>query len=364
MKINYIIEDFSIFGGIERIVSQKASILASEYGHEVTIISVYKDNRPVRYNLDNKVNVIYLNVPMARKNKNPLIRTAYRIATLAKAAKELNKNIKKTSPDIIFFTTTLGALLLPFCSTKAKKIYESHLARNFTPYHKLFFLMEHKADMVVCLTKGDANNYDKVRNVTVIPNFIENNWQAVHDYSAKKAIAIGRLEYQKGFDILIDCWKNVAAKHPDWHLDIWGEGSLRNKLQNQINSLGIKDKITLCGTCNNMSEKYAEYSVHLMTSRYEGQGIVLMEAQAAGLPSVVFDYQYGAREIIKDGITGFVIEQGCANLFTTVVERVLSDVSLRTRQGYNARQNAKAFYTENIMDKWQKLIIDIIDNRK
>lgn len=364
MKINYIIEDFSIFGGIERIVSQKASILASEYGHEVTIISVYKDNRPVRYNLDNKVNVIYLNVPMARKNKNPLIRTAYRIATLAKAAKELNKNIKKTSPDIIFFTTTLGALLLPFCRTKAKKIYESHLARNFTPYHKLFFLMEHKTDMVVCLTKGDAKNYNRVKNVAVIPNFIENNWHEVHDYSVKKAIAIGRLEYQKGFDILINCWKNIAVKYPDWHLDIWGEGSLRNMLQNQINTLGLKDKITLCGTCNNMSEKYTEYSVHLMTSRYEGQGIVLMEAQASGLPSVVFDYQYGAREIIKDGITGFVIEQGNSNLFTMAVEKELADINLRTRQGYNARQNAKAFYTENIMDKWQKLIIDIIDNRK
>lgn len=138
MKIVYIVEDFAENGGVERIVSLKANELSTKYGHDVTIVSVYKDERPVLYSLDKSIGFVRLDVPFATKSHGRIATLASRVATLARAASRLNKAVKQLDPDIIFFTTTLGALLLPFCRTRAKKVYESHSARQFTPYHSLF----------------------------------------------------------------------------------------------------------------------------------------------------------------------------------------------------------------------------------
>ncbi len=361
MKINYVIEDFSVCGGIERIVSRKASILAASYGHDVTIISVYEDNRPVRYPLDESIKVMRLDVPWTEKTANPVLMTLRRVKTLIKAAKRLNKALKTTEPDIVFFTTTLGALLLPLCRTKAKTIFESHLARKFTPYNTFFKLTELKADAIVCLTSGDAKEYKTARRIEVIPNFIDKPKSYVKDYAVKRAVAVGRLEHQKGFDILINCWKAAVETHPGWHLDIYGEGPLRNGLQRQIDSFGLQETIKLRGTCADMTDKYAQYSLHLMTSRYEGQGIVLIEAQAAGLPSVVFNYEYGAADIVTDGVNGFLVPQGDTRTFTERLAEMMDSEAMRAQFGTKAKETAKAFFTENIMWKWQKLIQETLN---
>ena len=122
MQIVYIVEDFAEIGGVERIVSLKANELSTKYGHDVTIVSVYKDERPVLYSLDKSIGFVRLNVPFATKSHRRIATLASRLATLARAASRLNKAVKQLDPDIIFFTTTLGALLLPFCRTKAKRV--------------------------------------------------------------------------------------------------------------------------------------------------------------------------------------------------------------------------------------------------
>ena len=356
MKIIYIIEDFSSPGGAERIVSDKANILSTKYLHQVSIISVYQDNRPQAYKLDENVNLIHLNVPFAKKTNNPISRLISRLNTIFIAIRKLNKIIKQLNPDIIFFTTTLGAILLPFCSTKARKIYESHLARNFNPFNKLFFLTEQKAERIVCLTSGDAKEYKYAKRVDIIPNFIDEVNIHVKDYGVKKAIAVGRLEYQKGFDILIDCWKEISRQYPDWQLDIYGEGSCREELQQQIYSLELGDRVKLCGRNDNIIEVYPQYSLHLMTSLYEGQGIVLLEAQACGLPSVVFDYQYGAKDIVSNGYNGLLIEQGNRKLFIEAAIKMMSSEELREKYGKNALEIGKRYSKENIFNKWIKVI--------
>lgn len=355
-NIIYVIENIAIRGGAERIISDKANILSAQYEHKITIISIYEDCRPTSYPLNKDIDVVRLNVPMAVKNSNITTKILSRTATLLKAAKRLNKAIKSINPDIIFFTTTLSALLLPLCKTNARKIYESHSAKPFTPYNKLFLPMELCADCVLCLTEGDAKEYRHSRKVMVIPNFISHPEKIVNDYSVKKAIAVGRLEYEKGFDILIECWKNIAKKHPDWHLDIYGEGSLGRELQQQIYFLGLKDKVTLRGRCDNMMEKYTEYSLHLMPSRHEGLPMTLIEAQACGLPSVTFNFKFGASYIIKDYHNGIIVEQGNVNLFVNAITEIMDNEKMRMEQGRKALENSRRFYAENIMPEWQKLI--------
>ena len=356
MNIIYVIEDYSENGGVERIVSDKANTLSTRYNHNITLISVYRDNRKEQFKLDDGINLIHLDVPFAKRTNNSIIRLISRLYTIFIAILRLNKAIKGLHPEIIFFTTTLGAILLPFCHTKARKIYESHLARNFNPFNKFFFLTELRAERIVCLTSGDAKEYKYAKREDIIPNYIIDVKAHVEDYSVKKAIAVGRLEYQKGFDILIDCWKEIAKQYPDWQLDIYGEGSCREELQRQINSLQLVDKVKLCGRNNNIIDVYPQYSLHIMTSRYEGQGIVLLEAQACGLSSVVFDYQYGASDIVSNEYNGLIIEQGNRKLFIEAAMKMMSSKDLRKEYGTNAIAISKQYNRENIINKWLNII--------
>lgn len=359
MKIVYIVEDFSENGGVERIVSQKANILSCQYGHDVTIVSVYDDPRPMLYRLERSVGFVRLDVPFAAKGKGRLATLASRVACLARAVRRLNHTLAALNPDIIFFTTTLGALLLPWCRTRAKKVYESHSARQFTPYNCMLSLTELRSDAVVCLTEGDAMAFRKARRVEVIPNFIDAPQNFVADYSTKKAIAVGRLEPAKGFDILIGCWQEIASCHPDWHLDIYGIGSRHDDLQAQIDRLGLGDHVTLRGRSNCIMDVYPRYSLHVMSSRYEGQPMTLIEAQACGLPSVVTDFKFGAADIVADGRNGLVVEQGDSAALIDAVDRMMLSVSMRRDCGMNAVAEGRKFYKENIFGRWTEFIASL-----
>lgn len=355
----YIVEDFSENGGVERIVSEKANLLSCQYGHYVTIVSVYDDPRPILYGVDRSVRFVRLGVPFAAKGKGRIVTLASRLACLARAVYRLNRTVAKLNPDIVFFTTTLGALLLPWCRTRAKKVYESHLARRYTPFNSFFRLTERKADAVVCLTSGDAAEFKAARRVVVIPNFINPSNGYVADYSVRRAIAVGRLERQKGFDILIDCWRVIAERHPDWHLDIYGVGSQWEQLQEQIGRLGLGSYITLCGRSNDIMNVYPRYSLHIMPSRYEGQPMTLIEAQACGLPSVVADFEYGAADIVNNGYNGLIVEQGNSAALTDAIDRMVASEGLRMKYGKNAIEVGKRFYKDNIIGKWICLLKDI-----
>lgn len=356
MKIAYVIEDFSIKGGAERIIAEKANYLASTFHHDITIISIYHDENAISYELKEGVAFVSLNIPFTKKSKSLILTTIYRILTIIKVWVAFRKAINRIEPELIFYTMSLGAILLPLCKTKAKKVYESHLARSFTPYHQLFYAMEKKADKVICLTQGDAKEYKYAKDVVVIPNFIVQPEKCVKNYNIKKAIAVGRLEKQKGFDILINCWAKVSQELPDWHLDIYGEGSLHTKLQEQINKLQLQDKITLCGRVDHIMEIYTQYSIHIMSSRYEGQPMTLIEAQACGLPSICFDFQYGARDIIHNGYNGALIPYTDSDRLTEAIIKIASSESTRRILGEHACLIAKKYYREAIFSKWTKLI--------
>lgn len=356
MKIVYIIEDFSIKGGAERIISEKANTLSTDYGHDVTIVSIYKDERPASYPLEPNVKIISLGIPFPNRGGNAVKKLINRFSTLIHTVKKLNSTLARIKPDATFFTMVVGALALPFTKNAGKRIYESHSARKFTPFHSLFFLMERCADTVVCLTEDDAQEYRHARHCVVIPNFIEKPSHAVKDFSRKSAIAVGRLEEVKGFDRLIKMWKKIALHHPDWHLDIYGDGTEKERLQERIDKYRLSDKITLCGRSDNIQEKYAEHSLHVMSSRYEGLGMVMIEANACGLPSVSFNFEYGASDILKDGENGLLVPQNDREMFIKAVEQLMDDENLRAAMGKKAAAMAHRYYKENVIEKWNSLL--------
>lgn len=349
MKLLYLIEDFSVKGGAERIISLKANALCS-MGHEVTIVSVYHDERPPSYPLAEGVSLVSLDVPFAR---SPL----HRLSTLFTIWRRLNRVLKQQNPDIVFFTMVVGALLLPFVNTRASRVYESHSARPFTPYHRLFGLMERRANAVVCLTGDDAREWRHCKHpAMVITNFVEDHSAIRPDYSVKRAIAVGRLEYEKGFDVLIRAWKRVSEHFADWTLDIYGEGSERDKLQAQIDAAGLQGVVTLCGRDENIFDRYAEHSVGISSSRYEGLNLTLVEAASCSLPLVSTRFKYGVHDIITDGKNGFISDLGDDEDLAKAIMRLLSSESLRREMGVANREVAMRFSKEVIMRQWEELI--------
>lgn len=343
-------------GGAERIIAAKANYFSTTMGYDVTIVSIYKDDREYSYPLDEGVKFVRLNVPFARKTGGEFKRAASKVGTYFKALFSLDKFFLKKKPNVVFFTTTLGALLLPFCITWGKRVFESHSARIFTPYNKFFILAEYACNALVCLTEGDADEYVRARNIKVIPNFIEAPTSFVTDYSVKRAIAVGRLEPVKGFDRLIVSWKEILKECPDWKLDIWGEGSLKQDLQKQIDDLGLADSVKLCGRSDNIMEVYPHYSLHLMPSHYEGMPMALIEAQACGLPSVAYDFKYGAKDVISDLVTGLLAPQDYDADFEGSAIRLMQDEPRRTKYGLKAVEVASRFTKEEVMGKWIRLI--------
>lgn len=357
MKIVYLIEDFSVKGGAERIVAEKASLLAGRCGHDVTIVSIFRDYRPQSYPLGPGVSLERLDVPFPERSRGPVLKAATRLRTLALASARFNRLMHRCRPDIIFFTLGMGALLLPLCRCGAKRVYESHLARRFTPYHRLFTPAEMCADLVVCLTRGDAAEYRHARRTAVIPNFIDMPAVSVSDYSVRRAVAVGRLERAKGFDRLISCWREAAADRPGWTLDIYGEGTQREALRRQIAQLGLEGSVRLCGRVDDIIERYARYSLFIVSSRFEGQNIALLEAQASGLPVVTFNYDYGASDIVTDGRNGRIVPQDDTAAFTVALKAMMDDADLRRRCGLNGKETIiSKFSKEKIFQQWVSLI--------
>lgn len=358
MKIVYLIEDFAIKGGAERMISEKANTFTAVKGHDVTIVSIFSDSRPPAYPL-NGVSFVSLGVPFAATDCSLLAKTMSRLRVLTSAAVRFNRLMSELRPDVIFFTLPMGALLLPLYRGNAKRVYESHSARQFTPYHSLFAPMELMADTVVCITEQDARQYARARNKRVIPNFINTPRHTAKDYGAKRALAAGRLEHPKGFDILIRCWKEIDKAHPDWRLDIYGEGSLRESLQQQIDQLGLSGKIRLCGRTEDMMQTYPRYSLMLATSRFEGFSLVLAEAQACGLPAVTFDFKYGAREIVADGITGTIVPQDDIQGFARAAIDMMASEDKRRSYGEEAARRTMRFSRDRVMEEWYRLLDDL-----
>ncbi len=360
MKIAYFIDGIHGMGGMERIIIGKANALAEDFGHDVTIISAYKSDQPVCYPLSDKVRLLSLDIQKARHDCNAFMRLSEQVRVFLQSLFRLRRQLQDIKPDAIFFIWVLGAMMLPFVGGKARKIYESHLSRKKTPHHFFLWLMELCADTVVTLTEGDSKLFKHCKDVRIISNYTPKPTKTVSDYGIRKAIAVGRLAQVKGFDRLIRMWKNTERHHVGWTLDIFGEGPLMEELQHQIDSCGLTSSVHLRGYSDNIIDEYANYSVHLMTSHAEGQGLVLLEAQAVGIPSVTFDFEFGASDVITNGKNGLLVPQDDEVAFQTAICQVMDSETERKRMGEESLRQSVLYNKESIMLLWERLLVSTL----
>ena len=376
MKIVYVIDSLASKGGAERILSDKMNYMAAHYGYEVYVVTCYQDfaTMPNAYYLSDQVTQINLNIPYYSQYKYGYPKRLWvKHQLYQRLLHGLTETIQRIDPDVLIGLGYFNADLVSGIPCRAKKIVESHEARIFTMsdrglsrslpsrlfmryYKKRYFRrVERQADVVVTLTTGDAKEWQRARRVEVIPNFTVMAVSRLSDVMAKRVIAVGRLEWQKGFDRLIEAWQTVEQRHPDWSLTIFGSGTLEGDLQRLIMDRSLKT-VSIHPFTPTIADEYGQSAVFALSSRFEGFGLVLLEAMQAGLPCVTFDCPFGPSDVVKDGKNGFVVPDGDVERFAECLCRLIEDQKLRQQFSAASVERARVFDVDTVMQQWKDLL--------
>jgi glycosyltransferase involved in cell wall biosynthesis len=215
----------------------------------------------------------------------------------------------------------------------------------------------------VTLTEGDARAYDELLGGTARLASVAN---AVSEPPAPGApppardgrtvLAAGRLTRQKGFDLLIPAFGRLTAAHPDWRLMICGGGPLRTQLQEQVEAEGLTGVIELTGPVDDLGDRMATAALYVLSSRYEGFPLVLLEAMSAGMPVVSTDCPTGPAELIEDGRNGVLVAPHDIAALAAGMRTMIEDAQLRERSGAAAAETVRAYSLERIGARWDELL--------
>jgi glycosyltransferase involved in cell wall biosynthesis len=221
-----------------------------------------------------------------------------------------------------------------------------------------------RLDMVTALTPATAKKYrrmlpKKVR-VECFPNAVPDLNGARSRLDAKVVVAAGRLTRQKGFDRLLPAWRELAERYPDWRLEIYGAGREHDALQEQIDELGIGASARLAGFTPHLHDELARASLYVMTSREEGFPMVLIEAMGAGLPVVSVDCQTGPREIISEGVDGYVVPEEDQPALVAAMSDLMDDPDKRRAFGDAARSVIDRYDAAVIAERWESVLAELV----
>jgi glycosyltransferase involved in cell wall biosynthesis len=167
--------------------------------------------------------------------------------------------------------------------------------------------------------------------------------------------AVGRLTHQKGFDLLLEAFSKIADAHPEWQLVIWGEGDERRSLEALRDALGLQKRVDMPGITERPGLWIETADAFVLSSRYEGWGIVLLEAMAAGLPVVSFECDWGPRVMITHESDGILVPRGDVEALAKALDRILADRGLREELGARAAASAQRYMPEQILAEWDVL---------
>ena len=367
MKLLYITNQICGSAGLERVLSIKASYLTDSLNYEIHILTLNQGDTPLFYDFSKKIT----HHDVTAKG-NPL-------QYFINYKKGIKSTIKKVNPDVISVCDDgLKGLLLPYIIGKpCPMVYERHVSKNIEVQKdkinsikkiatslkfKLMNLGANSYDKFIVLTNGNLSEWGKVNNKIVIPNPIS-FYPEKDDLSTltnKTVLVVGRQCYQKGYDNLLKIWKQVNSKHPEWKLKVFGkiqEGEPYTVLAKQLN---IVDSVMFYKPIKNIKEEYKKASIYAMSSRFEGFGMVLIEAMAYGVPCVSFDCPHGPSDIIKDQSTGFIVENNNTAVFSSRLNQLIEDIELRKQMGLKSREKAKIYLPNKIVPLWDNLFKELI----
>lgn len=374
MRMAYLIAGTYNSGGMERVLVNKANYLVA-HGHEVIIITTDQRGQQPFFPLDKRIACYDLGINYEENNgKSFLDKLWHYPFKQRKHRVRLTKLLRQLNADVVVSMFCNDASIVPFINDGSKKILEVHFSR----FKRLQYgrkglwriadewrsrndeRMVSRFDRFVVLTKEDRKYWGNIPNMQVIPNARTYIFNQPARLDNKTVIAVGRYNYQKGFDRLIEAWSLVCREIDDWQLEIIGDGDLRQDLLCQIAKKGLNGKVVLKKmSSDEMKDAYLNASIFALSSRYEGLPMVLLEAQAAGLPCVSFACKCGPKDVIDDGVNGFLVDDEDVGGLADRLLYLIEHDDLRKRMGESAYRNSERYAEEAIMRRWQNLFQEL-----
>ena len=379
--------NFKSLNGVERIWSQKLSLLAEREEDQIYLITYNQYGAPFSFPLSEKVRHIDLATRYISSCSFSGIWQyidRYKSERVFRCA--FNDCIATIRPDIIVCSDMHVADLKALLSVKLPvvKIVECHCGRSayFKDLAKIKGLFEKtkqyllkrrllraisRFDRIVVMTDAERDDWKQKDKVVSISNMLVHYPDGKSNIlSHRRVISVGRYAFQKGYDMLLVAWRIVEDRHPDWRLDIYGglDGGNREyeQLQKQKDTLGLKT-VTLHSATTDIYTSYFESDIFVSASRFESFGLVLVEAMACGLPIVAFRSPYGPASIVKDRTTGILVSSQEAPQLAEAIIHLIEHPEERIRMGVNGRLEAKKYLPEQIMPIWRDFYESLETNR-
>ncbi len=379
-KLLYIIGGVWNGTGMERVLIAKANYM-SNMGYDVYILLTEDGKGAPFFDISPKIHIynVFLNFDLL--DNYPIYKKipAYYIKQ-KKYRKELERILFQIKPDITISALRREINFINKINDGSKKIGEFHFSKvNYRKINKKYlphFINEmisrrwmnqlikeiNKLSSFIVLTNEDKESWIELNNVEVICNPLSFFPKKTSQCINKKIIAVGSYNYVKGYDRLIDAWEIITKKHQDWELHIYGNGN-RDDLMKNIQVKKLETSFFCHKAKTNILDKYLESSIFVLSSRYEGMPMVLLEAMACGLPPISFACPCGPKDIIKDGIDGLLVENGNIQELADKICYLIEHEDVRKEMGKQARINVERFKIENIGLKW-KTLFDKLTNKE
>ena len=371
MKLLYVENSLAIYGGVERVLTDKLNWLVEEGNYEVSLITANQGGHPIVFPLSSKVRYYNLGIMFHQVYRYEGWKRYHQMFKLHKLFRQRMAEIVNTfSPDVIVCTRLDVVPDVIKVRKDIPVVYESHSSFSSYKYERyawaqiLHIKYCHRAlkkvQMIVALTEGDALGWKNVtQNVCVIPNIVHlNETNHYSDCHSKSVIFVGRYSYQKDINSLLRIWEIVHRRHSDWTLHIFGGfGNQQLTFKQEIERMGAN--VIMHQPTTSIDEEYQKSSMLLMTSRFEPFGLVLPEAMSCGLPVVAFNCPYGPADIISDGEDGFLIKKRDINDYVEKVCLLMENEDMRIKMGQAGVLSSQRFKASNIMPQWIQLFCQL-----
>lgn len=376
MKIIYCTHSTYNPGGMERVLLNKVTYLSQLPGWEVSVVTTDQNQCPPFYPFPEKVRMTDLGINYSEDNgKGAWKKITGYLRKRKEHKRKLTALLLKEKPNIVVSLYPSESSFIPDIKDGSKKVLELHYCKFFRlQYGRKGLLgwidklrtrqdeqIVRRFDKFVVLTNEDRGYWGNLPNIEVIPNAAMHVSDAYSDVMNKRVIAVGRLDYQKGFDRLIQAWQLVqhTGKFTDWKLDIFGQGEWQEMLRQMIDKAGLQNTVCLNRPTKQIGEEYVKSDMLVMSSNYEGFPMVMIEAMACGLPVVSFDYKCGPKDIIQTGINGLLVPNGDIQALADAMMKVMEDEAYRKMLSLNARKVVDTYSEQAVMAQWIRLFTSI-----
>lgn len=372
MKLIYCTHSLYNPGGMERVLLNKVAWLKAHTDWDIMIVTTDQHHRPTFYPVPEGVRMADLGINYSDDNcKSPVRKIVGYLRRRRRHRRSLTALLQREKADVVVSLYPSESSFLPAIKDGSRKVLELHFCKFFRLQygrHGLLGAIDkwrtrqdekivRRFDKFVVLTHEDKGYWGNLPNVVIIPNAARRLASGTSDTSAKRVIAVGRLDYQKGFDRLIQAWAMVQrdGRFHDWRLDIFGQGEWHDMLQGMINRLGLQNSARINRPTPQIGREYERSSMLVATSHYEGLPMVMVEAMACGLPTVAFDCKCGPRDIIDDGVNGLLVGEGDVEALAAAMMRLMGDDDLRRSMSAKAKKIVGTYSEENVMRQWLDL---------